>query len=660
VRSVQTVRDAWASKAMEKVADQWLAKGTHETHKKLLAAVTEGVVAAHDAILAEAKADRGKSGMGTTLVGGIVVGNEMVFAHCGDSRAYIVRDGIAMQLTEDHTLLARLLAAGVDVDTEGEGARFKSMLTNALGIGQECKASTFVVPLADGDRFLLCSDGITEYVKEAEIGEVLGKAASPARAAQKLVEMALDRGGGDNATALVVRVLEAGEVSRPSEELRKEEAAIHACPLWAKVNPQQRLRALRIALPRDHAAGEKVAAQTLGDRVAWIIIEGTLVQDGMTLGPGSLVYPEALLADRPLPDKDGLAIAKTEVRALALRSDDFRELCEDDPDLAEQLMAALGDEITNRAKRRLSPTPEVDWRAETPPVGRPALNVDARGKTLAPGEVEIGRASTLAPGKVDIGRASTLAPGKVELPKVEIPTIDSSRTSTRNIRPKTDPGGVPLRAATEPPALPDPPNLRAPTNPPADERRPPTHTDLGAAQLPRPPAALPALPNPFRQHPRGSTPPSEKSLISTPAQTSAALDKAMEKLTVDEMWAELPGDEEEDESKTKPEGPGRRRTPAAGTEIIVEAEPPPLPVDTKKAPELSEPEISITTLADAADASDASAQDDGDEPAEMVMTIEDDSAKITEVVKDTSSQTITMTVDEPPEPEIVIVKPNDA
>ena len=105
--------------------------------------------------------------MGTTLVGAIIVGADIVFAHAGDSRAYLVRDGIAMQLTEDHTLLARLLAAGVDVDVDGEGMRFKSMLTNALGIGTECKVSTFVVPLADGDRFLLCSDGITEYVAES-------------------------------------------------------------------------------------------------------------------------------------------------------------------------------------------------------------------------------------------------------------------------------------------------------------------------------------------------------------------------------------------------------------------------------------------------------------------------------------------------------------
>ncbi|MBV8756882.1 MAG: protein phosphatase 2C domain-containing protein [Deltaproteobacteria bacterium] len=618
--AVQTVREAWASDATQKVAEQWLQRGTPEAHKRLLSAITQGVVDAHDAIIAETKADRGKTGMGTTIVGCMVVGGEMVFAHCGDSRAYLVRDGIAMQLTEDHTLLARLLAAGVDVDTEGEGSRFKSMLTNALGIGQECKASTFVVPLADGDRFLLCSDGITEYVKEHEIGEVLGKAPSPARAAQKLVDMALDRGGGDNATALVVRVLEAGEISRPSEELRKEQAAIFACPLFAKCNPQQRLRALRIALPRDHAAGERIPAMTLGDRVAWIIIEGQLDQDGAVLGPGALVYPEALLPDRPLPDKDGLAVPRTEVRALALRSDDFRELCDEDPDLAEQLMAALGEEITNRAKRRLEPTPEVDWRRTTDP---------------------------------DMENGPTLTPGTVMSPFAE------TRTATRNMRPRTDPGipkidnelsrrttdpNVPVRAATEPPALPE--------TPPPGESRARTNTDVGGPPSPRAPAVpvLPSLPNPFRQQARGSTPPAApQPLKSGKAETEAALDHAMDKITgdVDEMWAETP---EESQPETKPEFiTGRKRTESGEqsqpTEIVVEADEPPedvvraakAPVSAPPPP--SEPEIQITRLAEEADKSES----DGEV---IEMTVDD-----SEPQKKPSDHS---------EPEILIVRPGRA
>ncbi|MEO8551974.1 MAG: protein phosphatase 2C domain-containing protein, partial [Kofleriaceae bacterium] len=379
--AVKVVREEWSSEELMRVADVWLEQGTIQAKKALLGAVNAGVIAAHDAIMAEAVRDRSKGGMGTTIIGAIVIGGDIVFAQCGDSRAYMVRDGIAMQLTEDHTLLARLLAAGVDVDTSNEGSRFKSMMTNALGIGQECKAATFVVPLADGDRFLLCSDGITEYIEEAEIGEVLTALPSPARAAQRLVELALARGGGDNATALVIRVLEAGETARPADLLQRENRAINACPLWSKITPQGRLRALRIALPRDHVQDAKLPASTLGDRVAWIIVDGEVEQDGVLRGPGSLLYPEALLKEAQLPDKDGLAIAASEVRALAIRCDDFHEVCEDDAELGELLLAALAAEIATRRAR----PPVVRMVVGEPLAGLETAPTDPNMRAVSPG-----------------------------------------------------------------------------------------------------------------------------------------------------------------------------------------------------------------------------------------------------------------------------------
>jgi serine/threonine protein phosphatase PrpC len=589
--AVATVRERWASDAMSSVADRWLAKGTPEAHKALLAAVTDGVIAAHDAIIEETKADRSKSGMGTTLVGGMVVGGEMVFAHCGDSRAYLVRDGIAMQLTEDHTLLARLLAAGVDVDTDGEGSRFKSMLTNALGIGHECKASTFVVPLADGDRFLLCSDGITEYIKEYEIGEVLGKAPSPARAAQKLVEMALDRGGGDNATALVVRVLEAGETARPAEHLRRDSEAINACPLWAKTSPQQRLRALRIALPRDHAAGEKLAAHTLGDRVAWIVIEGTLEQDGQAHGPGSLIYPESLLADRPLPDKDSLAIATTDVRTVALRADDFRELCEDDAELAEHLLASLGDEIAKHgAPHKIVVGAGVDWRGSTDPRGHEAVRPDDATRATTEPPAELPSLTSYEPMRLDRSRLPLEPP---PLPRATteppdppaIPSLDAARTRTKNLRPERSDESDFAHAETDVGHAPGVKLDDEPTVP----ARPATAKLDEETTIPARPATAPG-----RNPARGSTPPSGKRLISPPAETGAALDAAMDRISLDTGWASLP-DDENDERPTVHAAKAPESESEA--EIVVEAEPPPPESSSgKRDPALSEPEISISAL----------------------------------------------------------------
>ena len=350
--AVATIRRNWISDDTQAVAGSWLDHGTPETKRRLIDVLRAGVHAAHDAILSEAARDDAKIGMGTTVVGAIVVGNELVFAHVGDSRAYLVRDAIAVQLTEDHTLLARLLAAGIEVDVSGEGSRFRSMLTNALGIG-ECKVSMFVVALADGDRFLFCSDGVSEYLPEAEIGEVLARQPSPSRAANKLIELALERGGVDNATAVVVRVLEAGETPQPSTQVRRDDQIIAGCALWGtRVTSQQRLRALRITVPRELAIGERVPEHALGDRVAWILVEGRVALDGAIVEPGALIYPESLVTSGRARGRDALAVARTDVRLLALRADDFRELCDDDNELGEAMLEALGPLIVQRAHDR--------------------------------------------------------------------------------------------------------------------------------------------------------------------------------------------------------------------------------------------------------------------------------------------------------------------
>ncbi len=442
--AIKTIREKWADPELLEVADVWLARGTAIAKKQLIDWLRDGVISAHQAIIGEAERDTAKSGMGTTLVGAMVVGTELLFAHAGDSRAYIVRDGIAMQLTEDHTLLQRLLTAGIDVDVSGDGARFRSMLTNALGIGQECKVATFVVPLADGDRFLLCSDGISEYVQENEVGEVLTKQPSPARAAQKLVDLALERGGGDNATAVVVRVLEAGEDPVPAEQRRRDDLSISLCELWTeKVSPQQRLRALRIAIWRDHAAGAQLPAHTLGDRVAWIIVEGEVAWEGEPCGPGALIYPESLVAGSAPPDRGDIAVARSDVRAIAIRSDDWRELTEDDAELGEALLESLAAIIAERQKSRANQATRRDVDTAIARATTHDTSPDALAATLPPGT----RAPVMPPIDAEpkrvvrpLGSTGVSEDGDtVERPAVDLAAVRASMPRQAQSRPPTEP-----------------------------------------------------------------------------------------------------------------------------------------------------------------------------------------------------------------------------
>ncbi|NVB81432.1 MAG: hypothetical protein HOV81_23760, partial [Kofleriaceae bacterium] len=489
----------------------------------------------------------------------------------------------------------------------------------------------------------------TEYIKEAEIGEILTTQPSPARAAQRLVDVALDRGGGDNATALVVRVLEAGETARPAEQLKREQQTIYACPLLAKISPQQRLRALRIALPRDYSTGEKLPAQTLGDRVAWIIIEGELEQDGHIRGPGSLVYPEALLPERPLPDKDGLAVVQSDVRALALRSDDFKEICDEDPELGEVLLSALAAEITLRRPHRRTGKIVINHDSD-----------DARRSTDPHMETQP---------EIAIGRAGT----EDTMPALRQPRGSTVPPSTVRARSSTDVGApVPDRTPAEIPSIAKNPRAMSESDVPALPPAPDRDTPLKPrAVLPNRSAMAhgPTLPNiPRLASATADTPPQGNRVVPPIPAAPPALartktpasglivpkaERADAEADVDRAWGEIT-DEREAARKTSDE---------SQPEIIVEPAPPP-PNDSN--PPLSEPEISIVELAEAAEADDEAADNKArvvmvatTETGKVTTIVEDDNARVVEILKDTSSQTITLTVTEPPEPEITVEHETD-
>jgi serine/threonine protein phosphatase PrpC len=340
--AVESVERAWSSRVLARRREVYAENGDRDARRGLVQAVRKAVTDAHLTIVEQARADESKAGMGTTFTGFVVAGGDAIFAHAGDSRAYLVRDGIAMQLSEDHTVLARMRASGAaDVDSEENHSRWQGVLTNALGIGDATRVATFVVPLYSGDRFLLCSDGVYEYLEEAEVGSMMVEAPSPARAAQSFVDKALERGGGDNATAVVIKVMEAGETKIPPEQRARDEKAVAECPLFAELSPQERLRALRICIWRELKPGKTLAPVALGERVTYIMLEGEAKGPRGTLGPGAVIYPEALVGDTPMPERSARVVAQETVRLLTIRRDDFMEITEEESDLGVKLYAAV-------------------------------------------------------------------------------------------------------------------------------------------------------------------------------------------------------------------------------------------------------------------------------------------------------------------------------
>ncbi len=146
-----------------------------------------------------------QKGMGTTLSALAICGEYGITAQVGDSRVYMVRDGQAAALTEDHTLVAWQVKQGIITEEEALISPHRNVITRAVGSREYVQVDTRYFEVRPGDRFLVCSDGLHGYLTDNEIPPVaeLG----PELAVRRFVEIANDRGGRDNITAVVVELL---------------------------------------------------------------------------------------------------------------------------------------------------------------------------------------------------------------------------------------------------------------------------------------------------------------------------------------------------------------------------------------------------------------------------------------------------------------------
>ena len=146
-------------------------------------------------------------GMGTTVVATLVDPERATLVHVGDSRAYLFRDGELRRLTDDHSWVQEQVNAGILSEDEAKSHPLKNVVTRALGGSPHVSVDLIEVPLRAGDRFLLCSDGLTGMVGDEEILGYLVTETAPEAAVRKLVDLANERGGVDNITSIVVDVL---------------------------------------------------------------------------------------------------------------------------------------------------------------------------------------------------------------------------------------------------------------------------------------------------------------------------------------------------------------------------------------------------------------------------------------------------------------------
>ncbi len=149
-------------------------------------------------------------GMGTTVVAALFDADRATLVHVGDSRAYLFRDGELRRLTDDHSWVQEQVNAGILSEDEAKSHPLKNVVTRALGGAAHVSVDLIEVPVRAGDRYLLCSDGLTGMLPDEELYEHFRTAASLDATVRNLIEVANARGGVDNITAILVEVKDAG------------------------------------------------------------------------------------------------------------------------------------------------------------------------------------------------------------------------------------------------------------------------------------------------------------------------------------------------------------------------------------------------------------------------------------------------------------------
>ncbi|WP_291271664.1 protein phosphatase 2C domain-containing protein [Geothrix sp.] len=170
----------------------------------LLKALESAVEKASDAVLRYSDDDRTARGMGSTLTAAVLWNGCAYMAQIGDSRAYLLRQGVLHQITEDQTLVNDLVAQGTLTREQARTHPQRNMITQALGSPQPLRVALSRLVLRRGDRLLCCSDGLHGEVTDERIGLVLGQSPSPRHGLERLLEEAIAHGARDNVTGVVL------------------------------------------------------------------------------------------------------------------------------------------------------------------------------------------------------------------------------------------------------------------------------------------------------------------------------------------------------------------------------------------------------------------------------------------------------------------------
>ena len=208
-RGLYAVCDGMGGARAGEVASEMACRGllALDTAQATADELREAIIKVDRAIVDRSLGEEGLLGMGTTLTAALAGEGSLTLAHVGDSRAYLLRKGDLIQLTDDHSWVGEMVRRGELTPAQAAVHPHRSVITRVLGTGGELEPDMIEVAVEAGDRVMICSDGLTGMVSDQELAGILQQDADPQTVAELLVQAALSGGGEDNVTVVVVDVM---------------------------------------------------------------------------------------------------------------------------------------------------------------------------------------------------------------------------------------------------------------------------------------------------------------------------------------------------------------------------------------------------------------------------------------------------------------------
>lgn len=307
-----------------------------------------------------AQAEQSKRGMGTTASVLLVAGSEDklrgFIAHVGDSRIYLIRQNQCHQLTEDHSLMNELIKRGKVKEGEihkSPYARFKNAVTRAVGVYPSVEVDTFDFDILPGDMLLLCSDGMYMYMEDEDPPSLMAHD-DIVKIPDSLIDLANEKGGSDNITAMVIRVSEtqAPEADERAEELSLKLDVLKSLQMFRYLSYKELVRIMNISETRSYGLGEHVFREGDEGSDMFVVLSGKVRLDKgdvtvveMTQGQH---FGEMALVDHSRRSLS--AIASTKARLIAIKRTDFYSVIKKEPPLAVKLLWSFVQVLTERLR----------------------------------------------------------------------------------------------------------------------------------------------------------------------------------------------------------------------------------------------------------------------------------------------------------------------